>query len=129
MTITGRLTADATVDETKDGRRVVNFSIAVNETYRPKGGERVQATTYYACSFWRTEKVAAFLKKGTLLEVHGRVEVRAYVSKQGEPKAGLNCHVNEFNILAWPSREVEVIGRAVETPALAATDTGDDMPF
>jgi len=128
MTITGRLTADAVVNSTKDERKVVSFSVAVNETYKPKGGKRVQTTTYYACSFWRTEKVAAFLKKGTLLEVGGRIEVRVYVSKQGEPKAGLNCHVNDFKILAWP-REVEVIGKATEEPAATGANRADDTPF
>lgn len=128
MTITGRLTADATVSETKDGRKVVNFSVAVNDTYKPKGGERKKVTAYYACSFWRTEKVAAFLKKGTLLEVAGRIEVKAYVSKQGEAKAGLNCHVNDFKILAWPPKEVEVIGRPADAAQETAT-VGDDTPF
>ena len=127
MTITGRLTADAVVNETKNGRNVVNFSVAVNETYRPTGGDRVQVTTYFACSFWRTEKVAAFLKKGTLLEVNGRIEVRGYVSKQGEPKAGLNCHVTDFKVLAW-SKEITVIGTALETPA-DTTGDGSDVPF
>ncbi len=127
MTIAGRLTADATVSTTKDERKVVNFSVAVNETYKPKGGERVQVTTYCACSFWRTEKVAAFLKKGTLLEVAGRVEVRAYVSKEGEAKTGLNCHVNDFKILAWP-REVEVIGKAEPGAETTATEDGN-RPF
>ena len=128
MTITGRLTTDAMVNTTKDERRVVNFWVAVNETYKPKGGERVQTTTYFACSFWRTETVAAFLKKGTLLEMIGRLSVRAYVSKEGEPKAGVNCHVADFKILAWP-KEVTVVGKASELKAPGTTDNYDDVPF
>lgn len=33
MEIIGRITADATVSETKAGKKVVNFSIAINDTY------------------------------------------------------------------------------------------------
>ncbi|HET7898519.1 MAG TPA: single-stranded DNA-binding protein, partial [Flavisolibacter sp.] len=39
MTLIGRITKDAIVNTTKEGRKVVNFSIAINESYKPKGGE------------------------------------------------------------------------------------------
>lgn len=111
MTITGRLTADATVNTLKDGRKVVNFSVAINDTYKPKGGERVEYTTYCNCSYWISEKVAPYLAKATLLELTGRIYVTPYVSKNGEAKASLNCHVSNIKFLA-KAKEVEVIGRA-----------------
>ncbi|MBE7170532.1 MAG: single-stranded DNA-binding protein [Williamsia sp.] len=127
MTITGRLTADATVNTTKDERKVVNFSVAINDTYKPKGGERVQVTTYCNCSYWISEKVAQYLKKATLVELTGRIYVTPYVSKSGEPKASLNCHVSAIKFLAWP-KEVEVIGKPAEAEETAAAN-GDDIPF
>jgi single-strand DNA-binding protein len=36
MEIIGRMTADATVNETRAGKKVVNFSIAINDTYKLK---------------------------------------------------------------------------------------------
>jgi len=36
MEIIGRLTSDAKVNELKDGRKVVNFNIAMNESYKSK---------------------------------------------------------------------------------------------
>lgn len=50
MTIVGRITKDAVVNSLKDGRKVVNFSIAINESYKPKGGERTKVTSYCNCS-------------------------------------------------------------------------------
>lgn len=126
MTITGRLTANATVNTTKDERKVVNFSVAINDSYKPKGGERVKVTTYCNCSYWISEKVAQYLTKGTLLELDGRIYVTPYVSKNGEARASLNCHVSNIKFLAKP-REVEVIGTPVGTTQ--ATSPDDTVPF
>ena len=37
MEIIGRLTADAKVNTLKGDRKVVNFSVAINESYKAKG--------------------------------------------------------------------------------------------
>jgi single-strand DNA-binding protein len=126
MTIVGRITKDAVVNTLKDDRKVVNFSIAINETYKPKGGDRTRVTTFCNCAYWVSEKMAEHLRKGTLVEVIGRIFVTPYVGKDGIAKASLNCHVNSLKIHAWP-KEVEVIGSATETPATA--DETDDVPF
>ena len=126
MTITGRLTADATVNKTKDERKVVNFSVAINDSYKPKGSERVKVTTYCNCSYWISEKVAQYLTKGTLLELDGRIYVMPYVSKAGEAKASLNCHVSNIKFLAKP-KEVEVIGRSIGATGTASPD--ETVPF
>ncbi|MBS1738048.1 MAG: single-stranded DNA-binding protein, partial [Bacteroidetes bacterium] len=39
MELTGRVTADAKVTETKNGKKVTNFSIAINDRYKTKEGE------------------------------------------------------------------------------------------
>lgn len=126
MTIVGRITKDAVVNSTKNERKVVNFSIAINERYKLKEGEPVKVTTYCNCSYWITEKVAEHLKKGTLVEVTGRIYVMPYVSKDGTAKASLNCHVNSIKIHAWP-KEVEVIGTPANMPS-KEEDT-DGVPF
>ena len=126
MTIVGRITKDAVVNTLKDERKVVNFSIAINESYKPKGGERTKVTTFCNCSYWISEKMAEALKKGTLLEVTGRIYVTGYTGTDGTAKGSLNCHVNHIKIHAWP-KEVEVIGRAVPNPS--EDEAKDDVPF
>jgi single-strand DNA-binding protein len=126
MTITGRLTADAAVNTTKDERKVVNFSVAINDRYK-KEGEVVKLTTYCNCSYWISDKLAAYLKKATLVEVTGRIYTEPYMSKAGEMKASLNCHVSNVKILAWP-KEVKVVGKPANTPQNGA-GAQDDVPF
>jgi len=99
MIFVGRITQDAVVKMIKDGREVVNFSIAVNDYYKSKGAaEGVKLATFYNCSFWLTTKIAPLLTKGSLVEVSGRIYINAYTGFDGEAKASLNCHVNSITI-------------------------------
>ena len=126
MTIVGRLTRNAVVNSLKDEREVVNFTLAVNDYFKPKNGEAVKVTTYYNCAYWITAKVAANLKKGTLVEVTGRIYVTAYPGPDGTAKASLNCHVANIKIHAWP-KGVAIIGKAGQpTPP---EEGADDVPF
>ena len=126
MTIVGRLTRDAIVNSLKDEREVVNFTLAVNDYYKPKNGEALKFATYYNCAYWITAKVAAHLKKGTLVEVTGRIYVIAFPGADGTAKASLNCHVRNIKIHAWP-KEVEIIKGAA--PNTTTDESTDDVPF
>lgn len=126
MLVIGRITKDAIVNTLKDERQVVNFSIAVNDYYRPKGAtEATKFTTFFNCSYWISSKIAERLKKGTLVEVNGRIFVTAYTDLDGAAKASLNCHVNSIKIHSY-GKEVEVIGTPAETPT---EEKKDDLPF
>jgi single-strand DNA-binding protein len=97
MNIIGRLTRDAEVRTTSQDKQVVNFSVATNESYKNKQGERIEQTTYFDCAYWLSANVARLLTKGTLVELTGRVSTRAWTGKDGEPKAGLNFHTSKSN--------------------------------
>ena len=56
----GRITRDAIVSEVKEGKKVLNFSIAINDYYKPKDGEPMKMVTYINCAYWNNPgKVAA----------------------------------------------------------------------
>jgi single-strand DNA-binding protein len=47
MVLIGRLTKDAVVTQLKDERKVVNFTLVVNDYYKPKNSDKgVTVTTY-----------------------------------------------------------------------------------
>ena len=132
MEIIGRMTADATVNETKAGKKVVNFSIAINDTYKAKGMDEVKRfVTYINCSYWINPGVAAYLTKGTLVECYGRISADAYTGKDGEAKARLNFHVNTLKLHGAAVRTATSADNT--TPLHAAKDavkeTTDDLPF
>jgi single-strand DNA-binding protein len=124
MNIIGRITADAKVKKLKDGRELVEFSVAVNRYYKPKGQEKgVNSTTFFNCSYWISTKIAERLKKGSLVELVGGLTVNAYSDLQGNAKASLNFHVDGITIHQTPKSETVV-------PASAdITEPVDDLPF
>ena len=131
--LTGRITADAKVNTVKDGKKVVNFSIAINDSYKSKSSEGVtKIVTYFNCSYWRNEAVSPYLTKGTLVELCGRTSVSAWVSRDGEPKAGLNFHTTEIKLLGKSISKNENTNDELESGENTAGDSviiKDDLPF
>lgn len=90
MEITGRLTKDATVNKVGKDKQVVNFSIAINDSYKPKdSSEYKEIVTYIDCSYWISAKIADYLKKGTLVQLLGRIGLNIYRSSEGKPLRSL----------------------------------------
>ena len=124
MNIIGRITADAKVKNLKDEREVVEFSVAVNRFYKPKGQEQgVNQATFFNCSYWKSSKIAQRLKKSALVELVGGLSVNAYIDLQGNPMASLNFHVDSITIHQTP-KAVDVIPAPAEI-----TEPIDDLPF
>lgn len=99
QTIIGRLTANATIKETKDGRKLVAFTIAQNERFKVKGSDEVkQVTNYFNCSYWIATGIADHLKKGILVEATGRVGLNLWNNMDGEAKASLTLHVQHIQL-------------------------------
>ncbi len=130
MNIIGRLTKDAEVRTLSNEKQVVNFSIATNESYKNKQGERVEQTTYFDCAYWISSNVAKLLTKGTLVELTGRVNTRVWIGKDGEPRAGLNFHTSQIK-LHGGSRRTETVQATVkaEKSKVVQEETQDDLPF
>ncbi len=98
MNITGRLTKDAKVSTLSDSRQVVNFSVAINESYKNKKGDKVEQTTFFDCAYWISPRVAERLTKGTVVELTGMVSARAWKGNDGEPRAGLNFNTSNIKL-------------------------------
>jgi single-strand DNA-binding protein len=127
MEIIGRVTADAKVNTLKDERQVVNFSIAINDSYRAKGSEqRAQVTTYVQCAYWVSPSIAPHLTKGTLVELSGRISTDAWVNTAGEAKATLRFHVSAIKLHGKPNRAST---ESKPAPMAAGTGVSDDLPF
>ncbi|NOT91969.1 single-stranded DNA-binding protein [Ferruginibacter sp.] len=124
MVLIGRLTKDAVVAQLKDDRKVVNFTLAINDYYKPKNSDKaVTITTFVQCAYWISPKITEWLKKGSLIEIMGRLTVNAYTDMQGEAKGTLNCHVDSIKIHQQAKAET------VKTEALKKEEAEIDLPF
>lgn len=123
MEIIGRLTANAQVSEIKDGRKVVNFNVAVNDYYKTKAGEARTVTEFFRCAYWISPKVAKLLTKGTLVSLYGRAGTDAYMGKDGEPRASLKFHTSQIKILSTRRKRKE------SENEVQSENSKDDLPF
>ena len=130
MEITARVTADAVVKKLKDERQVVNFSVAINDSYKPKGSDQVtKVVTYVDCSYWTNPGIAQYLTKGTIVELHGRIGINAYLNMQGEAKASLRFHVNSIKLHGGNKAQAKPAEKSAPVIAGELTEPLDDLPF
>jgi single-strand DNA-binding protein len=127
MEMTARLTGDAKISTLKNDRQVVNFSVAINDSYKAKGSNEVtKVVTYAQCDYWVNPGIAIYLTKGTLVELQGRIGVNAYTGKDGEAKATLTFHVNTIKLHGKTSAKDEA---PFKENTAAVLEPADDLPF
>lgn len=129
MEITGRIVKDASVFKLKENREVVNFTIAVNDSYKPKdSNELKKVVTYIQCSYWLSSKSAQWLKKGTLVELFGRIGINVYIGSDSDAHGSLTFHTSHIKILAFAKNGQRT--PQVSTGVKASSEKEpDDLPF
>ncbi|HEY4967187.1 MAG TPA: hypothetical protein VII28_12350 [Puia sp.] len=50
------------------------------------------------CSYWISPAIAAYLKKGELVEVIGNITAYAWIGTNGEARSALKCLVNKIKM-------------------------------
>ncbi|OXA73728.1 single-stranded DNA-binding protein [Flavobacterium aquidurense] len=128
MEITGRITANAVVHKVGNDKQVVNFSIVINDNYKPKGSTEVkEVATYINCSYWLNPKIAEWLKKGTIVQLFGRIGMNVYSNDEGKAIGSLTFHTNNIKILAFAKKaETNTAHSAVQNKKSKKTE---DLPF
>ena len=129
MELTGRLTADAKISTLKDERQVTNFTLAMNDRYTTKAGEKREVNTFVKCAYWVSPKVAAYLKKGGIITVYGRIGLDVYKNIEGEAKGSLTFHVHDIKFIAKAAKGAAVEVVTATTQAVPTPETVDDLPF
>lgn len=133
MNIVGRITKNAEVNALANDRQVVNFSVAINDSFKNKQGDRVEQTTFYNCSYWISAKVATILTKGTLVELTGKPSASAWIGKDGEIRSGLNFLTSIIKVHGGGNKvEINSTSSSDAKPQTAGAlleDKDDDLPF
>ena len=125
MEFTGRITADAKTSTVKGDKEVVNFSVAINDRYRPKGStETKELVTFINIAWWKGTGIAKILLKGAIVTVTGRLHVNAYNDLNGNARASINCHANEIKLV-----HSKKSGNAPNPEPAQITEPLEDLPF
>jgi single-strand DNA-binding protein len=113
----GRSTRDPELRYTPNGVAVANFDLAV-----PRPGEKKE-TDFIRIIAWKktAELCANYLKKGRLVAVEGRLQIRSYETQDGQKRRVAEVVANR----------VEFLDRAKEDKPEREDDgiNLDDMPF
>ena len=93
ITIMGRLTRDPELRRTGSGVAVANFTVAVDRDYA--GPSKEKETDFLDCVAWRqpAEFVSKHFKKGNMIALTGRMEIRKWTDKEGNPRKTAEINV------------------------------------
>jgi single-strand DNA-binding protein len=136
ITLIGNLGRDPETREFQ-GRKVTNFSIAVNDSYTKSDGQKVERTQWFRVSFWgNTAEVAEkYLKQGDQVFVEGRLSTQEYQDKEGKTRTSLEVRGTQLTLLGSASGGISPQGsdsdNRVQEPQAPIQDSSsdDDLPF
>ena len=100
--LVGRVGKDPEVRHLDNNATVANFTLATNETYKNKNGEKVTNTDWHNIVVWRqlAEIAGKYVKKGTLLYVEGKIRTRSWDDKDGVKRYTTEIFADNFQMLS-----------------------------
>jgi single-strand DNA-binding protein len=139
----GRLGRDPELKYTQGGQSVVKFSLATDEAWTDKSGEKKNRTEWHNIVVWGKlgEICNQYLKKGKLVYVEGRIQTRQWEDQSGNKRSTTEIVLNDMSILeprggsgegghpggGYPEPAAEP--RRDEIVVSDAPITDDDVPF
>jgi single-strand DNA-binding protein len=122
---TGRLGGDAEVRTTTNGTKVVSFSLADDIGWGDK-----KRTQWIKCAMFgdRGPKVAPYLTKGSIVQIHGEPEAESWV-KDGKAHGAIKVIVNDVKLFGGPKRDDEPVADRGRATRGHDDDMDQGIPF
>jgi single-strand DNA-binding protein len=98
--LVGRLGRDPEVKSTPSGTTVTKFSVATDEKFTDRNGEKQERTEWHNCEAWGKlgDICGQYLRKGKLVYIEGRINTDKW-EKDGQTKYFTKVKVNEMKML------------------------------
>ena len=138
--LVGRLGRDPETRYTSSGQAVCNFTLATDETYKDRSGERQKRTEWHRIVLWAklAEISQQYLKKGMMVYLEGRLQTRQWDDQRtGQKRTSVEIVANVMRMLtpraeaataaAGAAPDVEAPGIEEPTPGPEISD--EDIPF
>ena len=126
--LVGRLGRDPETRFTGGGQAVANFSMATDESYKDKNGERQKRTEWHKIVVWgkQAEIAQQYLKKGSLIFIEGRIQSREWQDKEGQKRTSFEIVASNFRMLGGRS-DGAAAGASASGGGGATRGGGDDF--
>jgi single-strand DNA-binding protein len=84
----GNLGADPELKYTPSNRPVCNLSLATNEVFKDKTGQKQERTEWHRVTVWgdSAENCSKYLAKGRTVYIEGRLQTRSWDDKEGKKR-------------------------------------------
>ncbi|MFH1118557.1 MAG: single-stranded DNA-binding protein [Bacteroidota bacterium] len=94
----GHLGADPEVKSLEGNKKVARFSLATNDEYTDKSGQKVKQTQWHQMVVWGklADTCEKFLNKGKELAIEGKLTYRTWNDKDGKTHNITEVVVNEL---------------------------------
>jgi single-strand DNA-binding protein len=122
--LVGRLGRDPETRYTSGGQAVANFSVATDESYKDRNGERQKRTEWHKIVVWgkQAEIAQQYLKKGSLVFIEGRIQSREWQDKEGQKRTSFEIVANNFRMLGGRGDSMAAGAGAGAAPGGARSD-------
>ena len=99
--LVGRLGRDPETRYMPNGDAITNFSLATDEQWRDRNGERQTRTEWHNITlFGKLGEIASqYLRKGSQVFIEGKIQSRKYTDKDGIERMAYNIIGNEMKML------------------------------
>jgi single-strand DNA-binding protein len=86
--LVGNLGADPELKYTPSNRPVCNLSVATNEVWKDKQGQKQERVEWHRVNVWgdQAEHCSKYLAKGRMVYVEGRIQTRKWQDKEGKDR-------------------------------------------
>ncbi len=125
--LVGTLGKDPEVRYSQAGAALTSVSVATNESWKDKNGEKQERTEWHRVKFFgRLAEIAGeYLKKGGQVYIEGSLRTEKYTDKQGVEKYSTDIIANEMQMLGgMPGGDRAERGVAGDRPQRAPAATG-----
>jgi single-strand DNA-binding protein len=138
--LVGNLGSDPEIRHTQSGQSVANFSLATNEQWTGKDGQRNERTEWHRIVAWGrlAEICEQYLSKGRQVYVEGRLQTRQWDDRDGNRRYTTEIVAQVMQMLGRPGDRGEVpaggpsyTDEPYTEQAVSSGSSGseDDVPF
>ena len=123
--IIGRLGRDVELRQTPSGQSVASFTVATDESYTSRDGQKVEQTEWHRINIFgkQAELCGRFLGKGSLIYLEGRIRSRKWTDKEGIERTSTEINADRVQFLDRKPEQPQRQAQAQEYGGM------QDVPF
>lgn len=140
----GRLGKDPQIKQLDNGRVVCNVTLATNDYYTDKDGNRKETTEWHNLEIWDNQARTAekYLKKGSIIYAEGKIRTDKYTDPEGIEKQIRKIRVLNLQMMGSLGRGSDTENQRNYSPTSnqpvferedddkpGQDDADDDLPF